>query len=349
MSIVTPHLENLLNIDIEEIRSLKPREIKQMTFTDDQARGLVRLYYRIQKFRTATFNQTRAFVEADREHTLVHFFGKEMEHLEKQCKNALDTYSAHNPLGVWARSNVGIAETIASGLLANIDITKAPVVSHIWRYAGLDPTIEWLGAEKASKLFNEIVGSRGRASQDQIMEMAIRLNRNPELFLPMMTEVKHTNEETGEIITKPATRTDQINTLAVRPWNADLKMLCWKIGESFVKFKNQDDCVYGKLYDVRKAYEQDKNQKGEYAAEAARKLERYKIVDKVTKETYESGKLPDGHIHSRCKRYAVKIFLSHYHAVAYELHYKEKPPKPFAIAILNHVHEIPIPNWPMES
>ena len=347
MSIITPHLENLLEIDIEEICALKPREIKKMIFTDDQARGLVRLYYRIQKFRTATFNQTRAFVEADREHTLVHFFGHEMEHLEKQCKNALDSYSAKSPLGMWARSNVGIAEVIASGLLANINITKAPVVSHIWRYAGMDPTIEWLGAEKAAKLFNEVVGARGIASQEQILDMAIRLNRNPELFLPMMTETKKMNEETGEMIIKPSTRTDQINALAVRPWNADLKMLCWKIGESFVKFKNNPDCVYGRLYDIRKAYEQQKNENGEYAKEAAKKLQNYKIVDKKTKDIYESGKLPDGHLHSRCKRYAVKIFLSHYHAVAYELHYHEKPPKPFAIAILNHAHEIPVPNWPM--
>jgi len=347
MNQVTAHLENLLEVDLAQILKLKPAQIKKMSFTDDQARGLVRLYYRIQKFRTATFNQTRAFKESDRPHTLVHFFGEQMEHLEKMCGLALDSYSAQNDIGQWARSIVGIGPVISAGLIANIDITKAPVVSHIWRYAGLDPTIEWLGAEKARKLFEEVVGSRGKASESQILDLAIRLNRNPELFLPMMTEIKSMDKETGEIKTKPSTRQDQINTLAIRPWNSDLKMLCWKIGESFLKFHNHKNDIYGKLYVIRKAYEKSKNEKGEYAAEAAKKLSKCNIVDKDTRATYESGKLPDGHIESRAKRYAVKIFLSHYHAVAYELHYNEKPPKPFAISILNHAHEISIPNWPM--
>lgn len=55
--------------------------------------------------------------------------------------------------------------------------------------------------------------------------------------------------------------------------------------------------------------------------------------------------LPPAHIHSRAKRYAVKIFLSHLFSVWYELENHEKPPKPYAIAILNHAHEIPIPNY----
>jgi hypothetical protein len=347
MNSVTAHLENLLEVDLQQILKLKPAQIKKMTFTDEQARGLVRLYYRIQKFRTATFNQTRAFKKDDRPHTLVHFFGEQMEGLEKMCGLALDAYSAQKEIGKWARSNFGIGPVISAGLIANIDITKAPVVSHIWRYAGLDPTIEWLGAEKARKLFEEVIGARGKASESQILDLAIRLNRNPELFLPMMLETKKMDEESGIITTKPSTRQDQINTLAIRPWNSDLKMLCWKIGESFLKFHKNDECFYGKIYLVRKAYEKAKNEAGEYAAEAAKKLAKCNIVDKETRATYESGKLPDGHIESRVKRYAVKIFLSHYHAVAYELHYNEKPPKPFAISILNHAHEIPIPNWPM--
>lgn len=40
-----------------------------------------------------------------------------------------------------------------------------------------------------------------------------------------------------------------------RPFNAKLKTLCWKIGESFVKVSNNDKDVYGKLYKIRKEYE----------------------------------------------------------------------------------------------
>jgi hypothetical protein len=33
-------------------------------------------------------------------------------------------------------------------LLARIDIVKAPTAGHIWRYAGLDPTVRWNKGEK---------------------------------------------------------------------------------------------------------------------------------------------------------------------------------------------------------
>jgi hypothetical protein len=63
--------------------------------------------------------------------------------LENQIKAMLDKWSSAQPMGIWAREVVGIGPVIASGLMANIDITKAPTVGHIWRFAGLDPTVEW--------------------------------------------------------------------------------------------------------------------------------------------------------------------------------------------------------------
>lgn len=131
-----------------------------------------------------------------------------------------------------------------------------------------------------------------------------------------------------------------------RPYNARLKTLCWKIGESFVKVSGNDKDVYGKIYKIRKEYEQAKNEAGEYAEQAA---ERAGKVGKSTEayKYYSVGKLPPAHIQARAKRYAVKIFLSHLFSVWYELENGEKPPKPYAIAILNHAHEIPIPNYDM--
>lgn len=126
-----------------------------------------------------------------------------------------------------------------------------------------------------------------------------------------------------------------------RPWNASLKTLSWKLGESFVKVMNHDEDQYGHIYLARKAYEQAKNEAGDYADQAARILQT-KNIGKETDayKAYITGKLPPGHIHARCKRYAVKIFLSHLFSYWYKLHYKKEPPKPFAIAILGHAHEI---------
>jgi len=133
-----------------------------------------------------------------------------------------------------------------------------------------------------------------------------------------------------------------------RPWNAKLKVLCWKIGQSFVKVSNNEADFYGKIYQSRKALEMERNEAGLFADQAADILSKksYK-KDTDAYKAYIVGKLPPAHIQARAERYAVKIFLSHMHAVWYEMHYGEKPPKPFATSILGHAHEIPVPNWPM--
>lgn len=133
----------------------------------------------------------------------------------------------------------------------------------------------------------------------------------------------------------------------LRPWNAKLKVLCWKIGQSFVKVSNNDKDVYGKIYKIRKEYEQAKNEAGDYADQAAQILKSKNIgKDTDAYAYYSKGMLPPAHIQQRCERYAVKIFLSHLFSVWYEMDRGEKPPKPYAISILGHAHEIPIPNWP---
>ena len=62
-----------------------------------------------------------------------------------------------------------------------------------------------------------------------------------------------------------------------RPWNSNLKVLCWKLGESFVKVSGNEDAFYGRLYKQRKEIEIAKNEAGEFADQAKAKLEKYKI------------------------------------------------------------------------
>lgn len=125
-----------------------------------------------------------------------------------------------------------------------------------------------------------------------------------------------------------------------RPWNAQLKTLCWKIGESFVKVSGKDEAIYGKLYLERKAFENKNNDAGLYAEAAAKKLQDFKI-SKTTDAYgyYSTGKLPPAHIHARAKRYAVKIFLSHF----WEVWRKQEglpTPEPYAIEHMGHAHKI---------
>ena len=127
-----------------------------------------------------------------------------------------------------------------------------------------------------------------------------------------------------------------------RPWNARLKTLCWKIGESFVK-QSADKCLYRGLYDDRKQYEQEKNMAGDYADQAAAILA--KRPNHKQAAIYKEGHLPDGHIHMRAKRWTVKLFLAHWHHVSYEVHYGELPPKPYVVEHLGHADIIGPPEW----
>ena len=127
-----------------------------------------------------------------------------------------------------------------------------------------------------------------------------------------------------------------------RPWNASLKTLCWKIGESFVKQSGHEDCFYGHLYIARKKIEDERNAKKLFKDQAAIKA---KVVKKKTKAYpfYKKGLLPPGHIYSRAKRWAVKLFLAHWFERMYEHELGVAPPKPYVIEHLGHIHQLKCP------
>lgn len=256
----------------------------------EEARELVDLYYRLQKIRIELDNQSRSLKKADRPATIVDFYGDQFGSLETSMVTILDKFSMSSKVGEWSRSVKGIGPVIAAGFLAHIDIEKAPTVGHIWRFAGLDPTVKWNKGER-------------------------------------------------------------------RPWNADLKVLCWKLGDSFVKVKRYDDAFYSHMYTERKMYELHRDGRSvdgtimEPAASinqacAAQTLLDKKFRDKTTKEVYESGHLPIGRLDNRARRWAVKLFLSHWHHVAFVENYGENPPKPYILTQEGgHAHYIAPPGF----
>jgi len=240
--------------------------------SSDEARFLVDTYYQIQDSRIRAAAQVRSLAGTNEPSSLLEWVGEVNEDLEHNIKRSLNRYAKADPVGQWSMGICGIGPVIAAGLLAHIDITKAPTVGHIWRYAGQDPTCKWGKGQK-------------------------------------------------------------------RPWNASLKTLCWKIGESFVKVKSRDKDIYGQYYEQRKVLETANNSVLMYKSQAD---EGAKRVGKNTEayKHYSVGKLPPGHIHARAKRYAVKLFLAHWHETAYREHYKTDPPLPYPIAHMGHVHHI---------
>jgi hypothetical protein len=266
-------------IDLEPARRLR-RDIRtaMTTLTPKEARFLVDAYYTVQDYRTQAANQERALTADGEPAEVIGYLFDNFEVLESQLKRALDAWTDTQELGRRVKTVYGIGPVIAAGLLAHIDITKAPTAGHIWRFAGLDPSLVWAKGQK-------------------------------------------------------------------RPFNAKLKVLCWKAGDSFVKFHNRDECVYGHLYAQRKAIEVAKNDAGDFADQAARILTEKKIGKETDAyKAYSAGTLPPAHIDARARRWAVKLFLAHYQEVAWTLATGTPPADPYPISILGHGDRIR-PAW----
>lgn len=258
---------------LEQIDKLT-KDIKQasVTLTKDEVRFLVDSYYQMQDNRIRTSGQIRSMDKTGEPHSVLSWLDDQNSALEEQIKKALNVYVSGDPVGRWAMSQMGIGPVITAGLLAHLDITKAPTNGHFWSFAGLDPRTEWKKGEK-------------------------------------------------------------------RPFNAELKKLCWKIGESFVKVSGKKDAFYAQLYKQRKEVELAKNEAGDFAEQAKAKIEKFKIGKSTDAyKAYSSGKLPLAHIHARAKRYAVKRFLSDLHYVWYMNEYGVEPPAPYPISHLGHAH-----------
>lgn len=122
------------------------------TLTATEARYLVDAYYQMQRDRIRADHQKRTLAEAGEPNLVLDWLSANTSILEQNIKGALGKYSQAHPVGKWAESIIGIGPVISAGLLAHIDITKAPTVGHIWRFAGLDPTVVW--KEKTKRPWN---------------------------------------------------------------------------------------------------------------------------------------------------------------------------------------------------
>jgi hypothetical protein len=232
---------------------------------------------------------------------------------------------------------------LSAGLLAHIDPTIAETSGDVWRYAGYDATIEWLGADRARKIVHARVGNAPLIEYADLELLCTETARKIENW-----------EKSGLIdpTTKTAKASEVIATLSKRPWNASLKRLGFLIGQSFVKSSNRDGSTYGPLYKKRKLYEMENNAAFKYRDQAERALQTKNFgQDTDARKFYEMGLLPPAHIQRRVERWTVKMFLSHYFQVAYEAEHRKEMPKPWILAAEpeKHTHYVPPFNWPIEG
>jgi hypothetical protein len=216
----------------------------------------------------------------------------------------------------------GEPNAIVSWLTDQAETLENQIKGALEKYAKSDPTGEWamsqwgIGPVITAGLLSHIDIEKANTSSKVWAYAGVDANRAP--------------RKKGE----------KIN------YNPTLKTLVWKIGESFVMGCNNEKAFYPQIYVKRKAYETRKNEAGEYAAQAANALAT-KNYSKDTEayKAYIQGKLPLGQIHARAKRYAAKMFLSHFHHVLYMNTYGKPPEKIYPIAILGHADFIEPPKF----
>ena len=111
--------------------------------SDREARFLVDFYYITQEDRKRTNHQVRALEESPEPGDLMRWVVENTAQFEKQIKVGLERYALAKPIGQWSMSVYGIGPVISAGLLAYLDIHKAPTVGHIWSFCGLNPEAKW--------------------------------------------------------------------------------------------------------------------------------------------------------------------------------------------------------------
>ena len=322
----------LLEGDVELIipeglgKDLK-KEIKSVTNASRQEiRCLVDNFYQIQEKRIALQGQIRAIrqeaddLEAETFADILEWQLKTQLIQEKGLKDALSCICQTSEVGRWLMSIKGIGPTLAAGLLAYFDVTGIEYATHFMSYSGLnDNNRPWLGREKTEKIVNEILGSSKEISDDDLIEIANRTQWS----VSYLRDACSKYDSNGNL--KSRSKSDLIKAASKIPYNKDLKVLMFKIGESFVKVANRNS-LYGKLILERKAYETTKNENGEYAEQAARILANKKIgKDTDAYKAYSQGKLPKAHIQRRAVRWATKIFVSHVFDEMYRVANNKKP------------------------
>jgi hypothetical protein len=133
---------------LEGVAKLRRDVREATTLGRAEARWLVDAYYATQENRIRAAHQVRTLTEGAEPAAVIGWLFDQQELLEREIRKVLDDFSDRSTPGVWAKSILGIGPVIAAGLLCHIDIEQAPTVGHIWRYAGLAPTVEWKKGEK---------------------------------------------------------------------------------------------------------------------------------------------------------------------------------------------------------
>lgn len=321
----------------------------------EEARFFVDCFYQIQNMRIRLQNQMRSIIqEKDNNQpetveekgkkkkktkilsentTFIGYILRSMRTIEDSIKCGLEEFSNSTYIGRWSKEVTGIGPVISTCLMAGIDLKDNfdghdtfMKAANIWSYCGLnDNNRPWLGRDKIKKILEDLIKENNGKLDDSVV-----------MRLSGITKWRYSEFEENAKSAKGKWNKDKVIKIASKvPYNQSLKVLMFKIGDQFIKNCNRGS-FYGELFKKRRDLEIMHNENGDYAEQAAQKLKDYNITKPETKKCYEAGKLPPGHILSRSRRYAVKLFMSHYYEAMYYNKYGKMPPIPYILEFGDH-------------
>ena len=317
-------------------------ELKSQEITKETFRFVVDRFYDAQRKRIVLSNQIDAIKrETDyQDDTSLEILKMEYAiyvKLEQTYNKLMDVCTKRTRSGRWLREVSGVGPALAATFEAYLDVKKGQHASSFQSYCGLnDHSKPWYSKEQAKAFVKKAMEEcETKEINDEVI---IRVSADTKWAVEFLQEHcmdKELLEKTGEV---KYSKTELEKAITILPFNRNLKTACWKLGDTFVKNANRKS-MYGKIYQQRKAYELAKNDKGDYAEFAALCLQK-KNYTGDTRKTYESGKLPLNHIEQRARRYAVKMFISHYFEACYRYTYGVPAERPYAIEHLGHTDYI---------
>jgi hypothetical protein len=306
------------------------------TLGKEEARFLVDAYYTHQENRKRSNNQVRALTESEEPNDILKWLAGLEEKLEKSIKAVLHVYAMSTEAGRWLMSMHGIGPVIAAGMLAHIDITKAPTAGAVFSYAGLNPKAEW--GKKQKRPWNAALRTlvAFKAGESFVKNS----NREGSFYGPVYRDRKEYEQRMnaeGKYAERAQAQLDNKNFKKNTDAYKWLTGQCTK--EEYLKFLE--------------------------ACKTATPAKRATLKPKWVGEGEGVQMIPPAQVHASARRVAAKLFLSHFWEVLYWIHIRDmpckdkdcrvcktrptEPPKPYVIAHMDHVHYIPPPNWPMES
>jgi len=307
-------------------------------------RALVEIYYDFQKQRIATFNnvlmncERNGITEKDLEEKYqVTPLINEAKKFELLIKKRLDSeVQKYKIYDQYLKNIQGIGSIISAGLIANIgDISRFNTISKLWVYAGLGFNKYCPECDAPTYVDVEYEDREGKVKKTRRLKPFENCNHCKEKLDKLIDQEKKlekkskTSKKIGgeyEKIKKERLRMEKIYDDGTLPiiqrrtkgyqgnWNARLKVLCWKIGESFVKQKAEKS-------GYRRMYEKFRETDTGFHPEKEK-------VDGKTKYN-------DGHMYNRAIRKTSKLFLSHLWMTWREMEGLEVR-EPYVVKVLGH-------------